>query len=157
MSNEESKELEALRSMKRALGRKVEEIQMELTDMAARVRGGQHVVDYPGFLRRQADLRRQRLDAAQQISRIKPRIMALENAAWATRTQVLQRALEAAEHTGSEANTNDNHEWNKQIVAARDKWLSFAKDATRVSSMRQMAAAFASDLTEMLTAMGLKK
>lgn len=36
------------------------------------------------------------------------------------------------------------------LLALRDKWAEFAKDSTRISSMRLMASTFAKDLTELI-------
>lgn len=49
---------------------------------------------------------------------------------------------------------SDRNAVEARIIGLRDRYLDFAQDGTRVSSMRRMAAEVADDLTVLLREMG---
>lgn len=142
-----------LKNQKEKINLTLTAIRLELSQLLSKVRGANSYHtrltpdEYRRICNKQQVLKKKIADAEFQLAPIKKRLveigaaMSIEYEKNKNNEQMQERSIKV---NNFESIPRD------QIVATRDKWLSFAEDQTRVNSMRVMAAQFARELTEIL-------
>lgn len=127
-----------LRSERQKLVERKQEIELEIGNYNSQVRG-KHLPEqeYENICRWQSALKREKLDIEKKLADTK---------------SVLQK--KELEKDNLSLNIKKvNEEAKQHILEIRDKYMSFAADTTRVSSMRAMASKFSEELTFIMTKM----
>ena len=134
MKHETTLKINALHSQKSTLCQRKAEIQKELSALTAQVRGKRvSPSHYDNVCREQEGLKTELAGIERQVIELA--------------SEIRELSIEAnAPHEGSDAKRGVI----PVLVELRDEYEAFAADATRVSSMRRMAAEFSMKLTRII-------
>lgn len=99
--------------------------------------------EYRQICNRQSVISRKTMEILNELAPLKTRLRELESLSTQFRAQM-------GVLTPREQSVGRVDSLRPSVVAIRDKWLGFAEDQTRVSSMRVMASQIARELTDLL-------
>ena len=125
-----------MESDKEPLVDRKKEIELELSELNQQVRG-LHLEDedYAKVVKRQTEIKREKLLLEQGIMKIKRELNSVN------------QEIDKARLQSKKAPNDAIHQ---SLVDLRDKYMSFAADTTRVSSMRAMSSKFVEEIQSVL-------
>ena len=126
-------------------------IQDALSTVRTKVRTGGHMDDgvYRSLCNEQQRLIKELRKCEKELQPFRVRMMELSQRK--NEIHAERRAMNGGEMKGHRTELAEAaKQFNTQLLELRAKYLDFAKDASRVSSMRRMASEFVDDLTRIL-------